>query len=332
MRRSRLKIFFSIATCMVFVLTADTAFCSDPGMRLETTVSGRVTSAKGGPVSAIVFLEKGRLYGKNFRFGGLTDEAGRFIIAVDGPGGYGIHIYATDHIYFPLSIEVKDRRDNYFEFSLPPNPAVKKAPVISNVMFTEKGNTTVISLQAADPNHNLSHQVLALDAATGKAYRMKPPRMVLPWTKTYPDGKYSLEIRNPEDSVKPENWYFVAADNRCYNSPIMKHPFGPEDFVKARAVSYGGAINRSGKGEAKVLGADIFKNNCGICHYQDSTKTKVGPGLKGLFSRKTTPVQKLPVNEETIRSQIQKGGTDMPPYNYLSDTEVDALIKYLQSL
>ncbi len=34
-------------------------------------------------------------------------------------------------------------------------------------------------------------------------------------------------------------------------------------------------------------GKDLFSQNCDVCHNSDSTETKVGPGLKGLFKKET---------------------------------------------
>ena len=79
-------------------------------------------------------------------------------------------------------------------------------------------------------------------------------------------------------------------------------------------------------------GKEVFDNNCVICHYRDKEKTKVGPGLKGLFKRKLTPARKLPLTEKTIRTQIQKGGIAMPPYSQIKGDDLDALLTYLKTL
>ncbi len=307
--------------------------------RPATTVSGKVVAADNGPVAGVVFLEKGRLYSKNFRFGSLIDKNGNFKVNVDKPGGYGIHLYATGHIYFPLSIQVEGGKDNYFEFSLPPNPAVKEAPIISSVRFEKVANGFDIYLDVTDPNKNLSHQILGLNSATGEAFRFSPPKLMLPWAKIYPDGTYTLRYRRPGDPADPEDWYFVAADIRCYNSSIMKYPFAPGSYIIAKAgvgkdqvkVAQG-TFPETEVQDSVVEGKKVFSNNCGICHNADTTRTKVGPGLKGLFNLKVTPVRKMPLTDENIRSQIREGGTDMPPYDYLTDPQIEALIKYLKTL
>lgn len=329
---------FSSAFLYIF-LNAQPGAASEMKYQPVTTVSGRVVAADNGPVSGIVFLEKGRLYGKNFKFGGLINKNGNFKFNVDSAGGYGMHLYATGHIYFPISIQVEGGKDNYFEFSLPPNPAVKEAPVISSVRFKKIAYGFDIYLNVTDPNKNLSHQVLGLNSATGEAFRLSPPKFMLPWAKNYPDGTYTLQYKHPGNPTSPEDWYFVAADNRCYNSPIMKYPFTPESYIAAKTRvkkdqvnNIKEAVQETGIQDPAVKGEKVFSNNCGICHYADTTRTKVGPGLKGLFDLKVTPIRKMPLTDENIRSQVREGGRDMPPYGYLTDSQIEALLAYLKTL
>ena len=318
---------------------AETGLEQGPGQ--GTYISGRVSAADDGPITGLVLIEKGRLYGKNFRYGGLIDSDGRFSVKVDGGGGYGLHLYATGYIYFPLSIEVINGQDNRSTYSLPPNPAADEGPIVADVRFKNTGDETLISLSVSDPDDNLSHQVLAVNTATGEGLRLKPPTFVFPWTKNYPEGiytlKYSLAGKDGKKEVNPENWYFVAADNRCYTSPIMAHPFTQESVLVARTTttrdgSYSKEEAASVREDPPASGEKVYRNNCSICHYADTTKTKVGPGLKGIFGLKTSPVQGFPVNEENIRNQILKGSAGMPPYGYLSERQVDALIEYLKTL
>jgi len=338
MKRSVAIFIFSLAFIYLFLYSQPEAV-SEMKYQPVTTVSGRVIAADNGPIAGVIFLEKGRLYGKNFRFGGLIDENGNFKIHVDGSGGYGIHLYATGYIYFPLSIQVDGGKDNYFEFSLPPNPAVKEAPTISSVRFNKAKYGFDIYLDVSDPNKNLSHQVLGLNNATGEAFRLSPPKFMLPWAKIYPDGTYTLQYKHQSNPTGPEDWYFVAADNRCYNSPVIKYPFTPESYIiaKTRVEKDQGREAKEAVPETEVLdpgelGKKVFRNNCGICHYADTTKTKVGPGLKGLFDLKVTPIRKMPLTDENIRSQILEGGKEMPPYEYLTDSEIEALLIYIKTL
>lgn len=311
-------------------LAADSGDCSQTE---KTVISGLVTAADDGPVAGVILIEKGRLYGKDFRYGGLIDREGRFSVKVDQGGDYGIHIYATGYIYFPLGINALSGQNNYDTYRLPPNPAVSHAPVIDNVRFEGSEDSSTIAISVSDPDGDLSHQVLALNRATGRAFRMKPPSFVFPWTKNYPDGVYTLGLKSAGAAayrvINPRDWFFVAADNRCYNSPVMKYPFDAESFIEAHGVT----ALPPGPGETGgVTGQGVFRDNCRVCHYPDSTRTKVGPGLKGLFNLKTSPVRGFQMNEANVITQIKHGGTVMPPYAHLTDSELRALIEYLKTL
>lgn len=134
-------------------------------------------------------------------------------------------------------------------------------------------------------------------------------------------------------------WLFVAADNRCYTSSVLGEPFTEEGAVPARAQGKGGqplpASQTAGQtvpGSMLELGRKVFAENCAMCHHPDKKETKVGPGLKGLFKRRVTPVRRLPVTEENIRAQIQEGGEQMPPYSHIKGQALSALLIYLKSL
>lgn len=308
----------------------------------ETRVSGQMSSADGRPLPGVILLEEGRLYGKNFRHGGRIGADGRYSVRVPNGGGYGLHLYATGHVYFPLAIEVKTGQDNRFEFALPPNAASADAPAITDVRFDvdpEDPDQVVIRLTVEDPNDNLSHQVLAANTATQEGYRMKPDKLVFPWTKNYPDGVYALTYDTGGWPLDREEWVFVAADNRCYTSDVLGYPFTAEGVIRGGPSEPGGPAADAVEAEVDLdpeqflaRGREVYANNCRICHYPDSTKTKVGPGLRGLFQRKLTPARKVPVTEESIRAQIQDGSENMPPYAHVRGADQTALIVYLKTL
>jgi mono/diheme cytochrome c family protein len=303
----------------------------------DTLISGTVRGADGGSLNGLVLIEKGRLYNKNFRYGGLVRN-GRFSVKVDSGGAYGLHLYATGYVYFPLGIRVENGKDNQGQYKLPPNPASDRAPVLKNIKFTNEKNGARIALEVSDPNHDLSHQVLALNASTGEGFRMDPPGLVLPFTKTYPEGTYSLQYSSFEE-IKPKNWYFVAADNKCYNSPVLGSPFSAEGIMPAKTAWVGGAESsiesqdsEVGDKESAVSGLTVFTNNCSMCHFADSDKSKVGPGLKGLYMLEKTPALGNPLTDDVIRKQILEGGESMPPYSHLTEGEVRAVMEYLKML
>ena len=78
-------------------------------------------------------------------------------------------------------------------------------------------------------------------------------------------------------------------------------------------------------------GKVVFES-CAVCHNADSTETKMGPGLKGLFKRaKLKNGQK--VTDATVRARIDEGGGGMPAYkDMLTDGEKNDLIAYLKTL
>jgi cytochrome c len=84
------------------------------------------------------------------------------------------------------------------------------------------------------------------------------------------------------------------------------------------------------KGDA-AKGKDVFQQ-CTPCHNADSAEKKMGPGLKGLFSKDKLNNGKKPT-EESVRSQIDEGGNGMPAYKeMLGDDEKTDLIAYLKTL
>jgi len=329
--RSREWLFISLALILILLVFPRKVKAAD------TLISGTVRGAEGGSLHGVVLIEKGRLYNKNFRYGGLVSN-GRFSVKVDSGGAYGLHLYATDYVYFPLGIRVENGKDNHGQYKLPPNPAAARAPVLKNIKFTTENNGTRIAVDVSDPNHDLSHQVLALNASTGEGFRMDPPGLVFPFTKNYPEGIYTLHYSSLEE-IEPQNWYFVAADNKCYNSPVLGSPFSAEGIVPAKTARVGGAdsgiesqSSKVGDKESTVSGLTVFTNNCSMCHLADSDKSKVGPGLKGLYMLDKTPALGNPLTDDVIRKQILEGGIDMPPYSHLTEGEVRAVLEYLKTL
>lgn len=60
-------------------------------------------------------------------------------------------------------------------------------------------------------------------------------------------------------------------------------------------------------------GHELFQSKgCVQCHYTDSRKTKVGPGLKGLSPRDRLPVSGREVTKENVRRQLKTPYGDMP--------------------
>jgi uncharacterized membrane protein len=79
-------------------------------------------------------------------------------------------------------------------------------------------------------------------------------------------------------------------------------------------------------------GAVLFKQNCSACHFTDSTETKVGPGLKGLFAQDKFPISGQPVSDDGFRRLLKTPYRKMPPFGHLADEQVNALLDYLKTL
>jgi len=72
--------------------------------------------------------------------------------------------------------------------------------------------------------------------------------------------------------------------------------------------------------------------NCSVCHNSDSTETKIGPGLKGVFKREKL-VNGKPVNEANIKALITEGSGGMPPFgDSISSEDKDNIIAFLKTL
>ena len=86
-----------------------------------------------------------------------------------------------------------------------------------------------------------------------------------------------------------------------------------------------------GKPGDAAKGKDVF-DQCSVCHNSDSTETKVGPGLKGLF-KMAMLVNGKPVTEANVRDFINTGGNGMPAYgDQLSAQDKNDVIAYLKTL
>ncbi len=97
---------------------------------------------------------------------------------------------------------------------------------------------------------------------------------------------------------------------------------------------YGRAAPATGEPgtEEATAGAEFFEKKCSMCHYTDRIETKIGPGLKCLFTKEKLPESGRPVTGQNIRSQLRDPYDAMPAFPDLTDSEVDALVNYLKTL
>ncbi|MCK4915857.1 MAG: cytochrome c, partial [Candidatus Eisenbacteria sp.] len=80
-------------------------------------------------------------------------------------------------------------------------------------------------------------------------------------------------------------------------------------------------------------GETLFATNCTNCHNSDSTESKIGPGLAGLFERAELPSSGKPVTRENVRAQIVTPLMNMPSFqSYISDEGLTDLLAYIETL
>ncbi len=79
-------------------------------------------------------------------------------------------------------------------------------------------------------------------------------------------------------------------------------------------------------------GSVLYVESCAMCHYSDSTQTKIGPGLKNLFQNERLPVSQSPVSAAAVADQLKNPFDRMPAFPDLTDEQVQALVAYLKTL
>jgi hypothetical protein len=201
----------------------------------ETRLSGSVRDGQGRPLGGIILVEKGRLYGRDYLYGGRMSDRGRFSIKVPEGGSYAVHLYATGHMCHSESVTVMTGRINRFSFTLVANSEEADSPQILEVRFTptEDGKRVTMGLTVNDPNNDLSHQVLGLNLKTQQVFIFSPPAPVAPGFQDYPNGLYTFQYIAAARPFDEKDWVFVAADNRSYNSPVLGYPFTVEGVIPA---------------------------------------------------------------------------------------------------
>lgn len=85
--------------------------------------------------------------------------------------------------------------------------------------------------------------------------------------------------------------------------------------------------------EAVTRGKALFGKKCAVCHNAESERRKIGPGLKGLNHRGTFRVNGNKVNDKTLKTWIENGDNQMPPFkDALSADEIRDLVQYVRAL
>ena len=100
------------------------------------------------------------------------------------------------------------------------------------------------------------------------------------------------------------------------------------------SIQLHGASSQAKAGEAVEItrGQALFSERCAICHYDQSTAQKMGPGLKGIYTRGKFADGKK-VDDASMKLWIENGGKDMPGLkDVLKPEQIRVLVSYLKTL
>ena len=84
--------------------------------------------------------------------------------------------------------------------------------------------------------------------------------------------------------------------------------------------------------ESITRGEKLFEESCVFCHDPYSTKSLVGPGLKGILNNPTLPSSMLPSSPENIAEQLKTPYKRMPSFSNMSKVKIVDLISFLNTL
>jgi mono/diheme cytochrome c family protein len=84
-----------------------------------------------------------------------------------------------------------------------------------------------------------------------------------------------------------------------------------------------------------VIGRDLFRENCAVCHDIDLDQRhtrKVGPSLNHLFKNEKLPLSHGKPSRQYVTIRIKFGGALMPAFSkVLNDSEINTLMDYIAS-
>ena len=81
-----------------------------------------------------------------------------------------------------------------------------------------------------------------------------------------------------------------------------------------------------------VAGKELFNQHCASCHFAETAAQKIGPGLKGLYTRLTFSDGKK-VTDAGLAKWIEAGGKNMPGFaDTIKPGQVRQLISYIKTL
>ncbi|HEV8309480.1 MAG TPA: carboxypeptidase-like regulatory domain-containing protein, partial [Methylomirabilota bacterium] len=164
--------------------------------------------------------------------GALVGQDGRFRIELASGGQYGLHVYSSGYVYSPNAVKVDTGKTLEVNVVLVAEPTRANDPVIKKAgVFpwdAKQGKVSFVKAEVTDPNNDLGPQVLAFNAATGRAYAMDPPRRMRDLKANFPNGVYQLEVDTSAAPLNPKDWHFVVADHQCNTTDILSFPHEPK--------------------------------------------------------------------------------------------------------
>ncbi|MGH7411937.1 MAG: carboxypeptidase regulatory-like domain-containing protein [Candidatus Methylomirabilis sp.] len=197
-----------------------------------TIITGTVKNEAGKPLAGLALLEKGEIHNNVWDLGTLVGADGRFRIELPTGGQYGLHVYSSGYIYSPEAVKVETGKTLEVKVLLDPEPTRANTPVIKKAGFfpwdARQGKMSFVKVEVEDPNGDLGPQVLALNAATGRAYALDPPKRVKDLKANFPNGVYQLEVDTSKAPINPRDWHFVVADHQCNTTDILSFPHEPK--------------------------------------------------------------------------------------------------------
>ncbi len=197
-----------------------------------TVIMGTVKNEAGKPLPGLALLEKGEIHNNVWDRGTLVGADGRFRIELPTGGQYGLHVYSSGYIYSPEAVKVETGKTLEVKVVLDPEPMRANTPMIKKAGFfpweARQGKVTFVKVDVEDPNGDLGPQVLALNAATGRAYAMNHPTRITDLKANFPNGVYQLEVDTSKGPINPRDWHFVVADHQCNTTDILSFPHEPK--------------------------------------------------------------------------------------------------------
>jgi hypothetical protein len=207
-----------------------------------TGFTGRLSVGPG-----ILLVERGELHEGSFELGATIQDDGSYELELPGGGVWGLHVYVEGYYYLPVGLDLEEGHDHvvtqddvdwdYCEMHTgqePPSQPEDETvvamletsdtagnPGIANASAIDAGEGTVrLSVDAWDPDGNLSEMVLVYFEATGLGTKLNPPGPS-DLAGNYPDGTWTSTAYVGLDSDREAPVWFVAADQECLNSPIV---------------------------------------------------------------------------------------------------------------